>query len=674
MSRKYISTVISDAYKSWNNGDAVLITSPTGSGKTTFIFQELLPFAAKAKKHIVYICNRKALKEQLLVQTEQQINSLLGINCNISEDFLPFIHIVTYQYCEATNQFPNFTISPVLRGLTRLERKTGDVMGTLPQSVSISHDQIMYYIFDEAHYFISDACFNPNTNYWYYKGSKHGSGEIKDSIRVYLSATPEPLACFLACQNNPNWIIPQEIVDKLLRRSNLRNELEKETVIKKRTGSPNVEIIMNSQRSINDRCRTIKPFSDVINALKCSSQKLLLEADHSHTYLLPADYSYLTPIYFSDYIPLIKKMIHSSDKWLVFVNNENVGIDIVGRLNQEGIKAVFLSAHTRISKKTDGYHEFRNITQTQQFECTVLVATSVIDCGVNIVDPSVKHVVIAHPDKTTFLQMLGRKRIGENEKITLYIKIFDAKAINTLRYDCEKKLQFLLFFALRNELSYHKLKNATTMDDGMIGHTKLSAQILNKLVENLPRNNALIWNNKTIATSMIGPYDEIKYTSERTKILDEYDYSHTALISLLCSFSRYEDAVEEHRRSNDAVFYLKHQLSWLGKTYDPTQWLGYNESMTAMNDFLKANINVMMDKHLQTNFITSFLELLQDYPVPVQEIRVVCSAFRKHFEKIPGKNKLNNIFAKIGLPYTIHSKQVRTPNRNTQWYVTRNNL
>ena len=45
MAKQYVSDLIGDEYKSWKEGDHVIIATPTGSGKTTFVIARLLMLA-----------------------------------------------------------------------------------------------------------------------------------------------------------------------------------------------------------------------------------------------------------------------------------------------------------------------------------------------------------------------------------------------------------------------------------------------------------------------------------------------------------------------------------------------------------------------------------------------------------------------------------------------------
>lgn len=57
---QYISDKIGDGYKTWEEGGMIFISSPTGSGKTFFILETLLPYARQQNKTILYLVNRKA--------------------------------------------------------------------------------------------------------------------------------------------------------------------------------------------------------------------------------------------------------------------------------------------------------------------------------------------------------------------------------------------------------------------------------------------------------------------------------------------------------------------------------------------------------------------------------------------------------------------------------------
>lgn len=662
---KYISEVIGENYKSWGSGDSILISSQTGSGKSSFVLHTLLPQAIAENKHIVYICNRRVLKEQFSILSQKELKKFFGVD-DIPDKSFQYIHIVTYQYCEIAKQLPDLSIPPNLKGISRKERLTKP--SQLPQAIKINRNDIMYYIFDEAHYFISDATFNSNTNYWFGKWSEYSMERVDKSICVFLTATPEPLMCFLAYRQSKNWFDLQKIYEKLEERAKLRKYLEEQThlSVDMKAGTNRIEI--NSMRYINDECRKIQPYKNPISQLKEFIQAGSKSSPHYFYYTSPHDYSYATPVYFSEYSQLIELILDSQEKWLIFVDRERDGIYLSESLNQRDTTAVFLSAKTSRSSKYEGYYEFHNIVDKQRFNCKVLIATAVLDCGINIVDSAVKNIVISHPEKTTFMQMLGRKRINDGESINLYIKLFDPKTINALRYKCEEKIQFIIYFSLRNNIDYDRIKMPTADDDGMMPHSKLTAESLNQIIQLLPMNSNLIWNPAPVAAPTIGPYTDVNKYNVRG-FSKEYDYSKTALISLLYSFSNYQEAVDIHRNTQDPAFYIKLQLDWIGKTYNEACWLGYQSSIDAMTQYLGEYVGLSLNKQQQKDFILGFLHFLESHPVPNSKIGKICSAYIKNHEKLPGKKSLNDIFQILKMPYIIRSKQTSGKFRQAHWLI-----
>ena len=177
-----ISDYIGEQYKVWTPGSTVIIDAYTGSGKTYFVRKKLLPNAIRNGKKIVYFCNRKSLKDQVKDLQEKEEIEVDGAIYNSSEHF----YIVSYQYCETINKFPDFTIN-----LNKLEKEEKTPYKNKKQNISINHKDIMYYIFDEAHYFVMDSSFNRKNAFWFEQ-----KFQFKDSISLFLTATPEPFYLF----------------------------------------------------------------------------------------------------------------------------------------------------------------------------------------------------------------------------------------------------------------------------------------------------------------------------------------------------------------------------------------------------------------------------------------------------------------------------------------------
>ncbi len=60
----YVSKAIGEEYKEWKNGDFVFIDAPTGTGKTTFIYEKIIVKALEDNVNVLLVSNRIALSMQ----------------------------------------------------------------------------------------------------------------------------------------------------------------------------------------------------------------------------------------------------------------------------------------------------------------------------------------------------------------------------------------------------------------------------------------------------------------------------------------------------------------------------------------------------------------------------------------------------------------------------------
>ena len=111
----------------------------------------------------------------------------------------------------------------------------------------------------------------------------------------------------------------------------------------------------------------------------------------------------------------------------MFVDNITGGEMLLKSFLRNGIDSVFISSKNRHRGSLEA-KEYRNIIKNERFDTQVLIATKVLDHGININDPNVKHIVIKTYNPTSFLQMLGRRRRLphhadlETDKINVYFQ------------------------------------------------------------------------------------------------------------------------------------------------------------------------------------------------------------------------------------------------------------
>lgn len=159
---KYVKDVIKDDYLNWKTGDSVVIESATGTGKTTFIFEELLPTLKKDEK-LLFVCNRKKLSRD----TKLKLMKLKGIKIpdDINEvdkmTYFDGVKIINYQ-----------------------------ALGQHLYKNEFDLEQFKVIVLDECQFWLTDASFN-NLNHLTYQAIVRD--KFPNSIRIYMSATMQEM-------------------------------------------------------------------------------------------------------------------------------------------------------------------------------------------------------------------------------------------------------------------------------------------------------------------------------------------------------------------------------------------------------------------------------------------------------------------------------------------------
>lgn len=108
-------------------------------------------------------------------------------------------------------------------------------------------------------------------------------------------------------------------------------------------------------------------------------------------------------------------------KILIFVSSKKIGKKLVKELN-EFKKAFFISSESKESMDKDEQDRFEELLENEMFDYDILVTTSVLDNGVNIIDRDLKNIIIDANDRIEIIQMIGRKRpIDSDDSFNLFL-------------------------------------------------------------------------------------------------------------------------------------------------------------------------------------------------------------------------------------------------------------
>lgn len=318
----------------WRYWKAILIDAPPGRGKTSFVYEVLIPLAIKMNRNVLLVANRNALSLQMKLDVLELIGSPLRdrlTDLGIREtDIFGSVGIVSY------HSLPRFLNDP----------ENEDWL-----------DNVEYVVADECHYFTSDSSFNDLTEWHLKLITKH----FKRAIRVYMTGT--------------SWDVLRPIAD-----AEMAIKYDKERACK-----------VHLDREII---------------------RYHWEQDHSHVDLR----------FFRD-LEEIKQLIlgNPNEKYMIFVDSRDSGRALADALGKD--RATYLDAESK------GTKEMTKLLKEQTFDRQVLVTTKVLDCGINLWDNRLRHIVTVTDDRVSMLQMLGRKRRKPGERVNLYVCDMDLKLI-----------------------------------------------------------------------------------------------------------------------------------------------------------------------------------------------------------------------------------------------------
>lgn len=634
-----VSDLIGDEYLNWKPGIPYVLSSQTGRGKTTFVMTQLLKHAAAQDKYVLYICNRKSLHsqvEQIISDMTQELKDVFSL----TEEESGHLSIQTYQHYEAGMINPFY------------------------------FSKVLYVIFDEAHYFLEDASFNSETNLWaeWIKTFYTTPVNSETPICVFMTATPEPLLCFLAAIHGEKRFSPDAFFGKLWHAYGRLYHIESEVQRAKRdfglTWEKDIEIerpeVVKYSREIND--------TDVYsNGKTFIKDALHLVNNNIEEINDDPDYDYADVYYFREFNELINAICQNDAKWLIFINNSVKGQKIDQKLNALGIETVFVASS--LKNESAARKQLKQLESKQSFSCKVLITTSVLDCGINILDDAVQNIVIFEAEKTTFLQMLERVRIRGDRKIRLFIKAPTALEMrNHVRHTC-KIIQMMYGFYLLQKNYYYGNGWIVYYEPVMNMYQRRS------FLQNLQRSNYKIIH---LRHDLLVGYNwinrDITQGWNEGKILSEYVLNYNLLVRSLYMLYCFDQAKAYTQEGKaDDIYYLKYQLSWLGKEYDERRWVSYtqqrNKIISVLDKYQNKRDGMLSEE--QDSFAAEVFELLCSLSVIPSAAKQNRSALKRN-NRTPGKNILNKCFEETGLPYIITSKsKMQNGKREQRWYVKR---
>lgn len=141
------------------------------------------------------------------------------------------------------------------------------------------------------------------------------------------------------------------------------------------------------------------------------------------TYDMAWDFSKYNFQYAVNLNELVKYIAFSAEKFLVFVPSITEGNKIKNMLEKidSDIKIPMLTSEKKKQNGTYDNKIWHQIIEGYSFNCRILIATAVLDNGISLHDSKLRNIVILASTREEFLQMLGRCRLSDGEKLNVIV-------------------------------------------------------------------------------------------------------------------------------------------------------------------------------------------------------------------------------------------------------------
>lgn len=436
---QYVSDAIgTDWLYKWTPNVPVIISAQTGRGKNFFIQNTIVPEILKHNRQnndnqqILILSNRIALNHQNKIELAKIIDKYSNYNYSYENK----LNKLTDEQLNDFFDFGSIKISSYHQLLSN----------------NLLNDDYAFVIIDECHFFTQDSLFNADTS----KILDDIINKCENSIRIYMSATLDDVLPVILkkdipekFEENPYKFFCQKPPNLYYKNFLLTNTIPKNILpfsdkINIQSIMINYNYYMNLIKFYDEQQNEITPYYNYTAII----------------YDLEPNYSYIkTHLIKNNDNALVDKISHTHNKdskWIIFVKSKKEGKTLKEKLNQKQISSEFISSES----KTESNTAYQQIIKESKFDVEVLISTAVIDNGVNIKDKAVKNIAISVFDYTSFIQMLGRVRPIEEQKINLYLFDFPINKIEeTINKNYNNLLEYLYFDTLTFDKQFEYYQN-----------------------------------------------------------------------------------------------------------------------------------------------------------------------------------------------------------------------
>ena len=341
-------------------------------------------------------------------------------------------------------------------------------------------------------------------------------------------------------------------------------------------------------------------------------------------------------------------------KWLIFVDNIQFGEKLEKELNKgdsvNGNQAVFVSSGYK--DDTRGLNEFREIADHEIQSARILIATSVLDNGINLKDTKLRNMVIMADNETEFIQMLGRKR-ADGQRLNLYIYRRDKNTFVRRREQAARRIQIVQEY----------LKDFYELIQQDIDQMKIMPYKINWEERHKKTEQQLI-KRKHIKVMRDIMNSHIRYDDVRSVFCTYEGILYVNLLAyknLQNLYSYYENIVERMDEDGDDAF-IREQLSWLGLAEEEVNKIILGQIEVCRGRVIKAFEEQAKKSSVPKDDFTNFkltikddlILLLEQVAEKDKKYNTVEEAIKKN-ERVISSNNMDYLRCNCNIPFIVNS-------------------
>ena len=160
-------------------------------------------------------------------------------------------------------------------------------------------------------------------------------------------------------------------------------------------------------------------------------------------YSIPFDWSFIDTLNFfhsdASLPEFAKAVIEKGEKAIFFIQQAEKAYKLYKEFR--GYALFNCSKQNSYYRYVDS-EAINQVLKDQMFHENMLITTSCMDAGINIIDPLVKYIFINIKDIGSLIQCIGRKRIqSDNDKVHIYIKVINNQQLGGMESNARHHLE-----------------------------------------------------------------------------------------------------------------------------------------------------------------------------------------------------------------------------------------